>query len=57
MATPRPLPGSAVEFRRDRFQPAGYGLRATIIDGPQGASDELAFFTWEAARASGARSA
>lgn len=45
-------PRQAFEFWRDRLQPCGYGLRAMIVDWPQGMPGDVAFFlTWEAAQA------
>jgi hypothetical protein len=41
----RPL--QAFEFWRDHLQPQGYGLKATIVDWPQGMPGDIGFFlTW-----------
>ena len=42
----RPL--QAFEFWRDHLQPQGYGLKAMIVDWPQGLPGDIGFFlTWE----------
>ncbi|ACA16068.1 conserved hypothetical protein [Methylobacterium sp. 4-46] len=41
-------PRQAYEFWRDRLQPAGYGLKAMIVDWPDGMPGDVGFFlTWE----------
>ncbi|MBB5764713.1 hypothetical protein ABEV34_20785 [Methylorubrum rhodesianum] len=41
-------PRQAFEFWRDRLQPAGYGLKAMIVDWPDGMpGDAGLFLTWE----------
>ena len=41
----RPL--QAFEFWRDHLQPHGYGLKAMIVDWPQGLPGDIGFFlTW-----------
>ncbi|GJE43795.1 hypothetical protein [Methylobacterium soli] len=40
-------PRQAFEFWRDRLQPAGYGLKAMIVDWPDGMPGDVGFFlTW-----------
>src|ERR1700704_715308 len=42
----RPL--QAFEFWRDHLQPQGYGLKAMIVDWPQGLPGDIGFFlTWD----------
>lgn len=42
----RPL--QAFEFWRDHLQPQGYGLKAIIVDWPQGLPGDIGFFlTWD----------
>jgi hypothetical protein len=37
----------AFEFWRDHLQPQGYGLKAMIVDWPQGLPGDIGFFlTW-----------
>ncbi|ACL61655.1 hypothetical protein [Methylobacterium nodulans] len=44
-------PRQAYEFWRDRLHPAGYGLKAMIVDWPDGVPGDVGFFlTWEATR-------
>ncbi len=44
-------PRQAFEFWRERLEPSGYGLRAMIVDWPQGLPGDIAFFlTWETAQ-------
>jgi hypothetical protein len=44
--TGRPL--QAYEFWRDHLQPQGYGLKAMIVDWPQGLPGDIGFFlTWD----------
>ena len=44
--TGRPL--QAFEFWRDHLQPQGYGLKAMIVDWPQGLPGDIGFFlTWD----------
>ncbi|GEP04351.1 hypothetical protein [Methylobacterium oxalidis] len=45
-------PRQAFEFWRDRLQPAGYGLKAMIVDWPDGMPGDVGFFlTWTQRRA------
>jgi hypothetical protein len=45
----RPL--QAFEFWRDHLQPEGYGLKAMIVDWPQGLPGDIGFFvTWDDAK-------
>ena len=45
----RPL--QAFEFWRDHLQPQGYGLKAMIVDWPQGLPGDIGFFlTWDDAK-------
>lgn len=45
-------PRQAYEFWRDRLQSAGYGLKAMIVEWPDGIPGDVGFFlTWEARRA------
>jgi hypothetical protein len=45
----RPL--QAFEFWRDHLQPQGYGLKAIIVDWPQGLPGDVGFFvTWDDAK-------
>jgi hypothetical protein len=45
----RPL--QAFEFWRDHLQPQGYGLKAMIVDWPQGLPGDIGFFlTWDVAK-------
>ena len=45
----RPL--QAFEFWRDHLQPQGYGLKAMIVDWPEGMPGDIGFFlTWEDAK-------
>ena len=45
----RPL--QAFEFWRDHLQPHGYGLKAMIVDWPQGLPGDIGFFlTWDDAK-------
>jgi hypothetical protein len=44
-------PRQAFEFWRDRLRPAGYGLKAMIVDWPDGMPGDVGFFlTWETRR-------
>ncbi|HJE22649.1 MAG TPA: hypothetical protein K8W01_03170 [Methylorubrum populi] len=44
-------PRQAFEFWRDRLQPAGYGLKAMIVDWPDGMPGDIGLFlTWETRR-------
>ncbi|WP_018260541.1 hypothetical protein [Methylobacterium sp. WSM2598] len=44
-------PRQAYEFWRDRLHPAGYGLKAMIVDWPDGMPGDVGFFlTWESTR-------
>ncbi|AWB23052.1 hypothetical protein DA075_20870 [Methylobacterium currus] len=43
-------PRQAYEFWRDRLQPAGYGLKALVVDWPDGMPGDIGFFlTWKPA--------
>ena len=45
----RPL--QAFEFWRDHLQPQGYGLKAMIVDWPEGLPGDIGFFlTWDDAK-------
>ncbi len=45
-------PRQAYEFWRDRLHPAGYGLKAMVVDWPDGMPGDIGFFlTWKAAQA------
>lgn len=45
-------PRQAYEFWRDRLNPAGYGLKAMIVDWPDGVPGDVGFFlTWARSRA------
>ncbi len=44
-------PRQAFEFWRDRLQPAGYGLKAMIVDWPDGMPGDVGLYlTWETRR-------
>ncbi|MBY0298896.1 MAG: hypothetical protein K2X71_23145 [Methylobacterium sp.] len=44
-------PRQAYEFWRDRLHPAGYGLKAMIVDWPDGMPGDVGLFlTWETTR-------
>ncbi|WP_407529520.1 hypothetical protein [Methylobacterium oryzisoli] len=44
-------PRQAYEFWRDRLHPIGYGLKATIVDWPDGMPGDVGLFlTWETTR-------
>ncbi|MDR7036155.1 MULTISPECIES: hypothetical protein [Methylobacterium] len=44
-------PRQAFEFWQDRLRPAGYGLKAMIVDWPDGMPGDVGFFlTWEGRR-------
>ena len=41
----------AFEFWRDHLQPEGYGLKAMIVDWPEGLPGDIGFFlTWDDAK-------